>query len=235
MRLNVAIVVGILAAALVGPAVAQPAAPAAAQPDAQQRRYKIKQRIRAIRAYTLTEQLSLDEATAAKLFPALAKYDEEFDRLHAARAVLQKRLADAGALNDAKAVDALIDEATANQRAIWDTETQRVAQLRKILTPAQVARILIVLPAIERKIQSGLRKATQVAPPKAGKAGSPRTTGAVSPELEPFDTPRRVRRERRSETELVDPFEEEQPSGSKRPPRTAEPCDPFSSSHGCRK
>ncbi len=64
----------VLLVLLVGtPALAQPADKAA---DAQQqRRDKIKQRIRALRAYTLTEQLELDEATAAKLFPALAKYD----------------------------------------------------------------------------------------------------------------------------------------------------------------
>ena len=136
--------------------VAQP------NPDrAAHRREKIKERIRALRAYTLTAELQLDEQTAAKLFPTLKKFDDAFDKLLQQRIDLQRRLDAAGDLKDAKAVDKLIDEAVANQRALWDTEDKRLAELRKILTPAQTARVLIVLPAMERKIQNQLRKAVQ--------------------------------------------------------------------------
>lgn len=127
----------------------------------QQKREDIKQRIRALRAYTLTEQLALDEQTAGKLFPLLAKFDDEFDKLLQQRQDLTRRLNASGEIKDPKAVDKLIDEAVANQRALWDTEDKRLAQLRKILTPAQVARVLVVLPAMERKIQNQLRKAVQ--------------------------------------------------------------------------
>ncbi len=140
------------ATALAQPAPAQPA------PDRAQR---IKERIRALRAYTLTSELALDEQTAAKLFPTLAKFDVEFDKLLQARFDIQRRLDGAGAIRDPKVVDKLIDEAVANQRALWDTEDKRLAQLRKILTPAQTARVLIVLPAMERKIQNQLRRAVQ--------------------------------------------------------------------------
>lgn len=135
------------------------AVPAVAQPAAQvDRREKIKKRIRALRAYTLTEELKLDEATAGKLFPLLARYDDEFDKLAATRADLQKRLATADQLKDPKQVDKLIDDAAATQRALWDTETKRLAELRKILTPAQVARALVIIPALERRIQNQLRR-----------------------------------------------------------------------------
>ena len=134
--------------------VAQPAPTKPA--DARER---IKQRIRALRAYTLTEELALDEQTAAKLFPALAKFDDEFDKLLVARIDIQRRLNHASDLRDPRAVDKLIDEAVANQRALWDTEERRLAQLRKILTPAQTARVIVVLPRMERKIQNQLRRA----------------------------------------------------------------------------
>ncbi len=137
-------------------ALAQPA-PA----KAQERRERIKERIRALRAYTLTSELALDEQTAAKLFPTLAKFDAEFDKLLQARVDIQRRLDTAGTVKDPKVVDKLIDEAVANQHALWDTEDKRLAQLRKILTPAQTARLLIVLPAMERKIQNQLRRAMQ--------------------------------------------------------------------------
>ena len=40
-----------------------------------------------------------------------------------------------------------------------ELEDKRLAELRKILTPAQTARLLIVLPELERKIQNQLRRA----------------------------------------------------------------------------
>ena len=192
------------------------AAPVAAQapvpPDrTAMRRERIKQRIRALRAYTLTEQLALDEVTAGKLFPMLAKFDDEFDRLLQQRIILQQRLATANDIRDPKAVDKLIDDAIANQRALWDTEDKRLAQLRRILTPAQTARVLIVLPAMERKIQNQLRKAVQ----------------------------NQSKADRRSFDVDDDPLPDENPRVRKNaaPPSGVpanKPCDPFSTLHGCK-
>lgn len=206
----------------VAPASAQPIAGGPAQPQTQQqqRREKIKQRIRALRAYTLTEQLDLDEATAARLFPALAKYDDEFDRLLVARAALQKRLDNAGSLTDTKAVDKLIDEAVANQRAIWDAEGKRLEQLRKILTPAQVARTLVVLPAMERKIHNQLRKAISKKP-------APGAGGDSDRPADNFDT--------RPPPTTVDPFSDPGPPRKKPAPAPGnkKPCDPFGTPREC--
>jgi len=130
----------------------------AGQPGAD-RREQIKKKIRALRAYTLTEELALDEQTAGRLFPALARYDDETDRLLQKRVDVQRRLRGADAIRDPRALERLLDEAVANQRAFWELEDRRIAELRKILTPVQVARVLIVLPALERKIQNQLRRA----------------------------------------------------------------------------
>ncbi|HEY5927068.1 MAG TPA: hypothetical protein VIV11_35515 [Kofleriaceae bacterium] len=185
-------------------------------PDrAAHRREKIKERIRALRAYTLTAELQLDEQTAAKLFPVLKKYDDEFDKLLQQRIDVQRRLDAAGTLKDAKEIDKLIDEAVANQRALWDTEDKRLAQLRKILTPAQTARVLVVLPAMERKIQNQIRKAVQR--PKAQRQGQP---------VDPF------------EGELGgNPFSDEPAPPmprQKKQPANQKPCDPFGSMVGCQ-
>lgn len=228
MRVSALIVVCMSLLGFVEPALAQPAAPSAQQ---QQRRDKVKQRIRALRAYTLTEQLELDEATAAKLFPALAKYDDEFDKLLLARADVLHKLDGAGAIKDAKAVDKLIDEAVANQRAIWDTEAKRLDQLRKILTPAQVARVLIVLPAMERKIQNQLRKVTQRSGKGAG-AGAARTESDDDLKS-PFGD------ERFDKNGEIDPFPGAASGSGAAKKRNGgaknEPCDPFASVHGCSK
>jgi hypothetical protein len=203
-------------------AYAQPAPDKAAL-----RREKIKDRIRALRAYTLTAELQLDERTAAKLFPVLAKFDNEFDKLLAARMDIQRRLDAAGSVKDPKVVDKLIDEAVANQRALWGTEDARLAQLRKILTPAQTARVLVVLPAMERKIQNQLRRAVQR---QQRKLANPR--GGSRP-VDPFAD---------DDEDGVDPFadaprpppQKMRKAGKRqqRPPG-AKPCNPFEDPAGC--
>ncbi len=147
-------------------AVAQPAP--GSTPQQQQRRERIKKRIRALRAYTLTEELALDEVTAGKLFPVLAKYDDVFDKLLVARAQLAQRLAAVSNGRDPREADKVIEEAIQNQRAFWDMEDKRLAELRKILTPQQVARLLVVLPPLERKIENQLRNAIQGKGPGVG-------------------------------------------------------------------
>jgi hypothetical protein len=156
----IAVLLGVLG--LAAPAPAQPrrgAGRVAAPAGNVERREQIKKKIRAIRAYTLTEELALDEQTAGRLFPVLARYDDETDRLLEKRVDVQRRLRRADAVRDPRAVDRLIDEAIAVQRGFWDLEDRRVTELRKILTPVQTAKLLVVLPALERKIQNQLRRA----------------------------------------------------------------------------
>ncbi len=148
-----------LAIALGAPvAAAQPRPGPAPAPNAQ-RREEIKKKIRSLRAYALTTELSLDEKTGSRLWPVLAKYDDEIDKLLQQRVDVHRRLQTADQLKDPRAQDRLIDEAIANQKAFWNVEERRLAELRKILTPAQTTRLLIVLPAFERKIQNQLRRA----------------------------------------------------------------------------
>ncbi|NVB79279.1 MAG: hypothetical protein HOV81_12860 [Kofleriaceae bacterium] len=161
----------LLALCIASPVLAQPARRSGPAPVlTQSRQERIKQRIRALRAYTLTEALQLDQPTAGKLFPLLAKFDEEFDKLLEQRADLQRRLEGSAQVTDPKQLDKLIDAAIANQRSMWETEEKRLGELRKILTPAQTARVLVVLPAMERKIQNQLRRAMRKAA-RAQKAG----------------------------------------------------------------
>lgn len=202
-------VVLLLALALGAPeALAQPAppphapnapgngpAPAPAPAPNAQRREEIKKKIRSLRAYALTTELSLDEKTGGRLWPVLAKYDDELDKLLQQRVDVNRRLRAADQLTDAKAQDRLIDEAIANQKAFWSVEERRIAELRKILTPAQTARLLVVLPGFERKIQNQLRRAITRRPgPPQGRDGDD--------DLDDDDDDDGPRRQRRGSDEL---------------------------------
>ena len=132
-------------------------------PPRETKRDRVKKRIRAMRAYALTTELGLEADDAGRLFPLLQKFDDDFDRLLATRTQLQRKLDDTSGMN-VKAIDKLIDESLANQRDFWNLEEKRIAELRKILTPTQVARLIVVLPALERRITNQLRKAAKPAP-----------------------------------------------------------------------
>lgn len=189
---------------------------------APERREQIKKKIRALRAYTLTEELALDEATATRLFPALARYDDETDRLLQKRVEVQRRLRHTEALHDPRAVERLIDEALANQRAFWDVEERRIAELRKILTPVQVASVLVVLPALERKIQNQLRRAIVKQEGRPGRAALGLDTDDDAQPDEPDAPDAPVARPRR---EAPLPPVSPTPSRSNAPGNTA-PCRP---------
>jgi len=153
-------------------------------PDpAADRRTAIKQRIRVLRAATLTEELKLDERTLTRVLPVLAKWDDVTEDLTKQRFDIQQRL-DAADAKDPKAADRVIDEAVANQKAFWDLEEKRLAELRKILTSGQTARLLVVLPAFERRIQNQLRRAMTNAN-RRGRGGS-----ALEDEGDEDDAPR---------------------------------------------
>lgn len=122
-------------------------------------REQAKQKIRALRAAILIEGLGLDEATATRLGPILARHDDELERLQAERRALRKAVHDALAANDDQKLNGLIDQLVANQRARWDRELTRVAELRTLLSPRQAARLLDILPRIDRRILQGLRRA----------------------------------------------------------------------------
>jgi hypothetical protein len=215
---------------LAPPASAQPrrgdgAGPADRRPvDSHDRREQIKKRIRALRAYTLTDELQLDEQTAARLFPLLSRYDDDFDKLLEQRVNVQRRLKYVDTLRDPRAVDRLIDEATANQRAFWDLQDRRIQALRKLLTPAQSAKLLVALPALERRIENQLRKAIVQRRPGSGPAASGAVDDDDDPEADEVPPPKQ--RLRRREAPLA-------PRGPRsNAPGNTPPCDPSDGS--CR-
>jgi hypothetical protein len=248
MRTTRALSVLVVAAALLGggrAAFAQPRRPAPpsdppesgeAAPGARTirerktlRREQIKKKIRAMRAYTLTEELALDEATAARLFPVLARYDDEIDKLLERRVEIQRKLRRADTVRDPRAIDRTIDDAVANQRSFSELEDRRIAELRKILTPVQTARLLIVLPALERKIENQLRQA--IVGRRGGGAGGAGGAADDDDDRQPDEVApaRQPRVLRRREAPLAAPAGGSPPSNA---PGNTPPCTPNTES--CR-
>ena len=83
---------------------------------------------------------------------------DELDKLLRECVVLCGELRAATDAGDERRIDKAIDKLVANQDARWDSERRRFADLRKLLTPTQTARLLDVLPEIDRRIMKGLRQ-----------------------------------------------------------------------------
>ncbi|RMH41120.1 MAG: periplasmic heavy metal sensor [Deltaproteobacteria bacterium] len=154
----------------------------AAEPPAAQltpeQRAKVRQRVRALRAWKLTEALNLDEATAAKLFPVLDSFDDKFVEAMREGAELRGRLRKAieggGRVDDA-AVNRIVDAMLANQRRIWELNEQRFAAVRKVLSPVQAAKALVVLPQVDHAIRRHMREALERH--RKGRRGGPGRRG----------------------------------------------------------
>ncbi|HEX4423144.1 MAG TPA: hypothetical protein VH165_34740 [Kofleriaceae bacterium] len=157
---------GLTGSGLVTTALAQPRrgapddtaddGPGLASPE---RREQVKKKIRTMRAFTLTEELALDEPTAGRLFPMLARFDDETDKLLQKRVDVMRRMRHVDTLRDPRAIEHLIDEALAVQRGFRELEDRRITELRKVLPPVQMAKLLVVMPALERRLENQLRKA----------------------------------------------------------------------------
>jgi Spy/CpxP family protein refolding chaperone len=133
----------------------RPGSPTAAEdrrsPD--QLRKEVLERMRALRAWRIVEGLKLDEATSARLFPILARYDEREMAIATERRDLMHELVamtDAPHPDDARitvAINRLL-AIRGKQRALED---DRIKDLRKVLTPAQQAKLVMLLPRLERE------------------------------------------------------------------------------------
>jgi hypothetical protein len=122
-------------------------------------RQELLDQMRAERMWRMTEELRLDEASAAKVFPLLTKFDER------AREVGKERNEIVTALNaeletsrpDDGRIKALIDRLLANRNRRQAVEQERFTALRQVLTAVQQAKLVLLLPKLEDSIRHRIR------------------------------------------------------------------------------
>jgi len=165
----------LIAGVLMGAAVAAAAAPASAQGphrgpavapaggdkrSSDQLRKEVLERMRALRAWRIVEELKLDETASARLFPILAKYDEQELALAAERRDIAQELRGLLAAprpDDAK-LTAAIERMLANRVKRHALKDERIKELRKVLTPVQQAKLVLLLPRLEREFAQFIRE-----------------------------------------------------------------------------
>jgi hypothetical protein len=118
-------------------------------------------RMRALRAWRVISEVRLDEATAARVLPIFTHYDDRDLALVAQRRDTACELRSLLAVprpadtHIARALDRL----AANQQRRHALHDERLNELRGVLPPVQQARLVLLLPRIERDFVHWARKA----------------------------------------------------------------------------
>jgi hypothetical protein len=144
----------------------------------------LKKRIRAMRVWYLTEELELDDATAARLFPVLGKYDDQLEALQVEGARLRRELRQGLARGRGGQVEVgrLVDALLAHYDKVYQLQRERIVSARKVLSAAQAGRLVLVLPRVDNAIrrQIGRVMRGQGAIGKRGRRGR----RGISPDLD---------------------------------------------------
>jgi Spy/CpxP family protein refolding chaperone len=169
LKFRAALLIAGALGAIRSPASAQPLrhAPAAAAVPAagdkrtpEQLRKEVTERMRALRAWRIVEELKLDENASARLFPILARYDEQEIALAAERRDIAQEiraLLAAPQPDDAK-LTAAINRMIANRHKKIASRDERISEVRKVLTPVQQAKLVLLLPRLERDFAQFIRE-----------------------------------------------------------------------------
>ncbi|HLK92568.1 MAG TPA: hypothetical protein VKZ18_21920 [Polyangia bacterium] len=155
------------------PAPPAPISPGADNRSPEQLRKEVLERMRALRAWKIVEALKLDEATSARLFPILSRYDEREMEIGAERHEIMRdlRAATEAPHPDDAHLTATLNKLLANrakERALHD---DRVRDVRKVLTPVQQAKLVLLLPRLERDFAGWIHEASGRPGPGPGGPG----------------------------------------------------------------
>ncbi|MBI4510478.1 MAG: hypothetical protein HY698_12645 [Deltaproteobacteria bacterium] len=124
-------------------------------------REKVRERIRAVRTAKIIQFLDLDEATAARLFPILNRHDDALVEIVKENGSIRrdmKRMIEGGPIDEAK-LSKLIDRFLENRAKIQKLDEERIRDARKVLRSVQAAKLVVLLPEIDHKIQRAMHRA----------------------------------------------------------------------------
>ena len=183
----------LVALSLAAPAGAAPRPPAAAPPPPSaaapvagadgkkpgELRKEVLERMRAQRAWRIVEELKLDEAASARLFPILPNTTSrrwrwrpsgETSRVSCKRC--WRRLTPTTAR-----ITAAVNRMLANRTKRHAFKDERLRELRKVLTPVQQGKLVLLLPRLEREFARSSRtpRAVTATTLRSGACGAEQT------------------------------------------------------------
>jgi Spy/CpxP family protein refolding chaperone len=133
---------------------------ATAQPDGQ-KRAQVRQQITEFAMKQITAELGLDAPTAQRFRDVAARYEPQIAGLHREVGMAMKELKTqlAAPQPDDARLSQLADTIVNDRSKVQALEAQRTADNRRVLTPTQFAKLIVVWPQINRQIKLEMYKA----------------------------------------------------------------------------
>lgn len=138
-----------------------PPAPGGDPSERDRMRQQLMDQFRAMRMWQLTEELKLDDKTAARVFPMLSKYDDQERQLgrEMGQAHEELRRAVEAQPQDTAKLDALVGKILDLRNRRHTLESEKNAALRKALNPQQMAKMMLLMPRIHESFRQRIRDA----------------------------------------------------------------------------
>jgi hypothetical protein len=117
--------------------------------------------MRALRAWRVISDLRLDEASSARVLSIFARYDDRDLTLMAEQRDINCELRSLLAVSRPadKHIASALDRLAASQQRRHALHDERLDELRGVLPPVQQARLVLVLPRLDRDFARGARQA----------------------------------------------------------------------------
>jgi Spy/CpxP family protein refolding chaperone len=145
---------------------------------AQNPRQEVKEKIRALRMTRVIDALALDEAGVARLMPIMNHAYDQIGEVTRDTGEARRELraligpSEPDAKPDEARINALLDRILANKLRVEQIENGMMTEVRKVLTPTQMGRLVVVLPEINHQIQQQIRSALGKNGPEMGPPGN---------------------------------------------------------------
>ncbi len=135
-------------------------APAMAQPDGG-KRAQVHQKIVEFAMQQIQQQLGLDAPTLQRFRTVADKYEPQIAGLHKEVGMAMKELKAqlAAAQPDEAKLSQLADTIINDRGKVQALEAQRTTENRRVLTPTQFAKLVVVWPQINRQVKIEMYKA----------------------------------------------------------------------------
>ncbi|HXU74697.1 MAG TPA: hypothetical protein VN947_35620 [Polyangia bacterium] len=126
-----------------------------------QKRAQVRQRITEFAMTQIQSQLGLDAPTLQRFRAVADKYEPQIAGLHKEMGMAMKELRAqlAAAQPDDARLSQLADTVVNDRSKVQALEAQRTTDNRRVLTPAQFAKLIVVWPQINRQVKIEMYKA----------------------------------------------------------------------------
>ena len=138
---------------------------------------RVRKKVEAMRAWRITEELDLDEETAARLFPAMRRSDRQRQEIEADnRRIIKLVRAELGKSEpDPDVIKKALDELVTNRRKTFRSEEEHLQDVRKILSPADTARYLLFQIKFQKEIRERIMRSRMGGMGHGGPSGEKRS------------------------------------------------------------